>query len=142
MGIIIITVASSVILVLMVTSLVRWFCTEAVTCSNSQRVAFNTESIAATHARIAGGLGGFAIAIIALILNIIGIGSSPPPELQYTVMMLIVAFVGYVGCAIVYAMVPSRSEDVHYFSFTLASHIYGIAIILSLLSFQPVLKYL
>ena len=98
--------------------------------------------ISPTHAQVAGGLAGFTIAVVTLIVSLIGLDKVPPYELQITIMVFLLAFGAYVQAATLYATVPGRPETIRGFTFVLATYMYVGAQVLSIVAFQPLFVYL
>lgn len=112
------------------------------TAAESPPFELDPVKISPTHAQVAGGLAGFTIAVVTLVVTLVGLNTTPPYEMQLAVMMFLTGFLAYVGAATLYATVPGRSEELRGFTFIVASYMYMIAQFLSIVAFQPLFFYL
>lgn len=142
MVIIILAILFSLILVFALVILIYTFRKRGISITGSIPYGLDPAKIGPTHAQVAGGLAGFTIAVVALIISLIGLDKLPPNELQFTIMLFLLAFFGYIAAAILFATVPGRSENIRGFTFILASFMYEGAQVLSIVAFQPLFVYL
>jgi hypothetical protein len=142
MATIILAILFSIILLVALAVLINSIRKGGLTVSESPSLGLDPVKISPTHAVVAGGLAGFTIAVVTLVVTLIGLDRIPPYELQLTIMIFLMGFLEYVSAASLYATVPGRSEILRGFTFVLATYMYITAQVLSLLAFQPLFSYL
>jgi len=121
---------------------------------DTQRNPWNLPQAASSHERVNGVLAGFTIVILAALLTLYKEEATSTPafsvldrdKLITAMVMFLLSFLCFVGGAIIYSMVPAehvevcgRFAGIDRLTFTLASDVYYVSVLLSFSAFIPLI---